>query len=340
MSLSPAHRDNLLRWTPDRQGGFYESHFIKVNLLEEKAAFWWKFTVTQPLEGMGPARFEVWVAFFDVSDPSQSCAARHTFPGTETSIQRDKLRCLYGENLLEHDRSHGEIQGPNHFSWDIRWDVKDTGFRHFPKDWMYEGGFPKTKALTPSIDTRFFGEATVNGRTFDLTGRPGMQGHNWGLKHAESWVWTHCNAFEGADSVVFESVSSRINVGPVSSPTLTILHVQDDTGEPLTVNGWLEMVRVTSELDGLCWRFRGHQGARGIQGVFQAPAERFVGLNYADPDGRLTHCLNSKVADGELRILHKHHGNWRLHRSFSSRASAALEIGIKDQTHGVHIHVE
>ncbi len=338
--LSSAHRDNLLRWTPDLTAGHYESHFIKVNLVDENAALWWKFTVTQPLVGMGPARFEVWAIFFDIADPSKSCAARETFAASETTIERDRLRCVYGGNVLEHDRSTGRLNAGHVFTWDIRWDAADSAFRHFPLPSMYEGSFPKAKALSPAINTTFAGAASIDGREFDVTGHRGMQGHNWGIKHADSWVWTHCNQFAEDSDAVFEAVSSRIKIGPITSPQLTILHFDDGAGQPLTINGWVSMVTATSDLRGLYWRFRGRDGDRGLEGYFTAPPERFVGINYEDPDGRKTHCLNSKVADGEVHLLRKENGIWRLARTFTTTASAALEIGLKDETRGVRIHIE
>ena len=335
--LSPSHRDNLVRWMPDVEGGFYESHFIKVNLLAERAAFWWKFTVLQPLPGGGPARFEVWAIFFDVADPSRSCAARETFGAVDVSVARDRLRCVYGRSVLEHGHTSGELGG--RFTWNVRWTPGETSYRHFPSEGMYTGPFPKTKALSPALSSPFEGTATVDGRTFTLRGDPGMQGHNWGKNHAEQWVWTHCNAFGDDPRLVFEAVSSRIKLGPVTSPFLTILHVEDGKDEPLTVNGYTQLVRTTSDLDGLRWRFRGHDGPRGVEGVFSAPADRFVGVTYEDPNGRKTSCLNSKIADADLRILHRDGGIWRLRRAVTANAAAALEIGVKDETRGVRMHL-
>ena len=311
---------------------------MKVNLPREQAALWWKFTITQPLQG--PARFEVWAIFFDVANPSLNCAAKETFLAADASVATDRLRCAYGENVLEHGHSHGAIGAETRIEWSIDWGTPEAGFRHFPQERMYDGPFPRAKALSPVLTTAFDGTVRVGKRTLRLAGHRGMQGHNWGEKHADSWVWAHCNLFSDHPGMVFEAVSSRISVGPLSSPRMTILHADDGTNDPITVNGWMGMMRTTSDLDGLHWRFRGQSGNRGLEGVFHAAPERFVGVNYYDPDGRITHCLNSKVAEGELRILHRDRGIWRLHRAMRADASAALEIGVKEHTHGVQIHLE
>ena len=89
----------------------------------------------------------------------------------------------------------------------------------------------------------------------------------------------------------------------------------------------------------LTWRFRGTSGKRAIEGWFSAPPERFVGVHYEDPSSTVTNCLNSKVADGQVRLLHKERGVWRLQKLYEANASAALEIGVKGESHGVKVHL-
>ena len=338
--LTPSHQDNLLRWDGSSPSGMYESHFIKVNLPEERAAFWWKFTVLQGPGSDAEPAFEVWAIFFDVENPERSCAAKETFGLSDAEISRDRLRCRYGPNILEHGHSSGELFGEHRFAWRVDWTPPVEAFRLFNAGWMYEGAFPKTKALTPAPTTTLDGEVEVDGRRFTLSGHRGMQGHNWGQKHADSWVWVHSNLFDQDPGVVFEAVSSRVRVAGVRSPQLTILHVDDGHDDPITVNGWVGMVRTHSDLRGLRWAFRGTQGPRAVEGAFQAPAARFVGVDYRDPDGTVTHCLNSKVADGELRILHRDRRAWRVHSALTTTASAALEIGVKGDTRGVRLHLK
>jgi len=64
-----------------------------------------------------------------------------------------------------------------------------------------------------------------------------------------------------------------------------------------------------------------------------------VAINYTDPDGRTTHCLNSKIAQGEIRVLHRSGAGWRLKRTLTTASSAALEIGLKDELRGVKLHL-
>ena len=131
-----------------------------------------------------------------------------------------------------------------------------------------------------------------------------MQGHNWGRQHAETWVWTHCNTFD-LQNAVFEGVTSHIQLGPVRSPALTILHFSPADESPITINSWSDMVLSRGTRSELTWRFRGTSHDRAVEGWFSAPPERFVGVHYEDPTTTITNCLNSKVADGQVRLLHK-----------------------------------
>ena len=40
------------------------------------------------------------------------------------------------------------------------------------------------------------------GREVRVDRAPGMQGHNWGTRHAELYAWAHCNQWDGDDELV------------------------------------------------------------------------------------------------------------------------------------------
>ena len=117
-----------------------------------------------------------------------------------------------------------------------------------------------------------------------------------------------------------------------------MLHVRLP-GERIDLNGYRDLVRTRSAPDGLSWSFEGTRGDRRVRGCFRGPAERFVGVDYHDPDGRVAHCLNSKIADGELTVEARRRGRWEpLARAVADR-SAALEIGSRGGTFGVPIRI-
>ncbi len=335
--LPTSHQDNFVRWSPENATGMYESHFFKFNLPGDARAFWCRFTILQ--RDSGPYAFEVWSIVFDTTTPAQSFALKERFDVSNVHITRDHFELRFGEQKMGHGHSQGVLKNEHHrVRWNVCWTTPDRGLRHFPQQSMYEGDFPKTKLLSPAPNSRFHGSLDIDGTLYDFSDVPGMQGHNWGRQHAESWVWAHCNAFD-TPGVIFEGVTSSIRVGPIKSPPLTLLHLALPDEEPLTINSWASMFASTGRRTELRWRFRGKQGNRGIEGWFQAPPERFVGVHYEDPSSTISNCLNSKIADGQVRLLHKDNGVWKLKTLYVARATAALEIGLKGITHGVRLHL-
>ncbi len=334
MSITDSHTANLVRWDPTRPG-VYESHFFKANLPEEQLALWWRFTILHS-RSAAPV-FQLWSIVFDLSPAGRSFAVRESFTPAQVRIDRETLETRYGVSTLRHGASEGRLDRAGHtVEWDLQWTIPEHAFHHFPYPAMYTGAVPKTKLSSPVLDGRFSGQVVLDGRRVSFQEAPGMQGHNWGTKNADHWVWVHCNAFRGAPGAVFEAVSSRIALGPVDSPQLTILHFED-AGRRTTINGPAELVRAQSRLDGLTWRFRNHRGDAGLEGWFGAEADRFVGLPYDNPDGPGVTCLNSKVASGELRLLTRVGGVWRLERVLEADSVAAVEIGTRGDTAGVPV---
>ena len=58
------------------------------------------------------------------------------------------------------------------------------------------------------------------------------QTHLWGKKHAYSWAWSHCNAFDGDRGAALETLSVRLRRGPVVLPKLTLLSLYLDGDDP------------------------------------------------------------------------------------------------------------
>ncbi|MBT9557280.1 MAG: hypothetical protein IV100_14670 [Myxococcales bacterium] len=316
--------DNLVRWDPT-SGPMYESHFLKFNLPAEDLALWLRFTV---LSGAGGPVFQVWAIAFDAATPSRSFALIEAFPASKVRFERDRLETHYGDCVLTHGSTSGSLDRAGHrLEWDLSWPVPELGLRHFPHASMYTGPLPKTKLLTPVQGTEMCGVVVIDGRRVAVSRAPGMQGHNWGARHAKRWVWVHASGFAEDPTAVFEGVSSKIQLAGIETPMLTMAHLARAGHETITVNGLTEMVRARSTLEDLTWRFRAHSGEQGLEGHFSADPEQFVGLPYPNPDGPGAICLNSKIASGEVRVLEHHGGVWRLGETFTTTRLAALEIG-------------
>ncbi len=344
---TPAERDAIIRFQGDGDGPHVESTFLKANLPGGRA-LWLKLTFLRQTFGRRADLVEAWAIAFDLGGgaagegPPSIVAVKQTWPAREARteggaffVETPGVRWSWGatQGAVEDATSGARV------SWDLTFPTRPEGLRHMPAQWMYEGRLPKTKATSPVVDTRVTGTVTVDGVPTEFHEAPGMLGHNWGTQQAETWAWAHGNAWvddqgDPLPGVVFEGVSSKVKFGPLTSPLLTIVHVRLP-GERITLNGWLDLVRTRSRFDGLQWEVRGQRGDRRVTARFHAPTERFAGVNYHDPDGRVAHCLNTKIADGTLLVEGRDGGRWRPLVQAHSDRSAALEIGDRESTRGV-----
>ncbi len=340
--LTPAERDALVRFDPNAGDGHVESLFLKLNIPDEPRALWLKITFLQRTYAARDAVVEAWAMAFDLGpEDGEHVAIKRTWAASEAKVEPDCLYVGVGGVELKMGRAVGSLKDEergHEIAWDLTFTTEHEGFRHMPFMWMYERPVPKSKANSPAVDSRFSGTVTVDGRTTKLADVPGMFGHNWGSEHAQFWTWAHCNQWQGVEGVVFEGVTSKVKFGPVTSPMLTILHARIP-GERITINGVRQLVSTKSDVDGLSWSFCGTRGDRRIEGRFHAPADRFVGVDYHDPSGRIAHCLNSKIADGELIVSARAKGGWHPLLSAVTDRSAALEIGTREDTRGVPIRI-
>jgi hypothetical protein len=121
-------------------------------------------------------------------------------------------------------------------------------------------------------------------------------------------------------------------------PALTAVHLRL-VGERITVRPPASLWAARVDCDGLDVAIRARSGDRRLEARFTAPAERFVGVDCADPDGRVAHRLQTKIADGELRVYAREAGVWRETLALRADGTAALEVGTRGDTHGVRIRI-
>jgi hypothetical protein len=160
-----------------------------------------------------------------------------------------------------------------------------------------------------------------------------MQGHNWGTRHTELYGWGHCNTWEGHDDLVLEGVTARVKVGRVVAPPLTVVCVTH-AGVRYDFNAPLTLLRARGTIEHRRWTFSAKNALATVSGEFWADRRDFVGLAYENPSGPVTHCLNTKLARGRIRLSIEGRRDIE-----AMTRSAALEIGTKDTTHGIAILV-
>lgn len=321
MDLSVAERFNLVRWAPVGRGGLVESLFLKFHLPEEGAAFWARYTLRRPAPGRGDPAGCLWAVFSGRG--TGATAGCDPYLAREVAAGRDRFYLRIGPGELAMGRATGRVSTPGGpIEWALTFETGTPSLVHFPSEVFYRAPFPRNKIASPHLVTRFHGSVTVRGRTVTVSGAPGMQGHNWGPSVSPHWVWAHATGFEGEPDAVFEAVSSRLAVGPVFSPPLTILALRA-RGRLVLFNRPDLWVRNRSDLRGLRWEVGGTSGGVRVTGEVVARPEDAVGLDYVSSDGERVRCVNSNLARARVVVTGLPGGRLEL----SSPLGATLEAG-------------
>jgi hypothetical protein len=292
--------DNLLTWD-GRQTGHYEVYYLTCNHLESRTGYWIRYTLEAPLLGHGQPYAQLWFAFFDARDPSKGFALNQRFPIDRFRAERAPFALHIGDALLGHDRMRGAIAGDGHSArWDLGWLPATATHRHLP-DLIYKTSFADTRVLSPNLDVPIRGTVIVDGRSFTFEGDPGGQTHLWGRKHAHSWAWAHCNAFEGQRGAALETLSVRLKRRGVVLPPLTLVSLYLD-GEAHLLNGFEHTLVNRARFGTAHYHFVARGAEVRIRGEYACRPEDMVLTEYADPDGEASFCANTEVANLHLTV--------------------------------------
>ncbi len=323
----PSARWNAVRCGEHTPHGHVESYFLKLNDREGRRALWLKATILVR-HGGTPRVAEAWAIAFDRE--GRHVAAKQTVPLASARFSASGLDVSVAGLRLSPGRVSGEVaSGDQRIAFDLRFATAGPPLVFFPSERLSETRLPSSKTVTPHPDVRFTGSYAVNGAKVDVDGWRGMQGHNWGARHAELYAWGHCNEWEGADDLVLEGVTARVRVGPVLAPAATILCVRH-RGVAYDFNAPLVLVRARGSIALRRWTFAAKSAHAAVSGELWADTPDFAGLRYDNPDGAITYCLNSKIARGRVRLSIRGRPDVD-----AMTKSAALEVGTRDAAHGV-----
>jgi len=326
-SEGPSARWNGVRCAEGTTHGHVESYFLKLNDPSGRQALWIKATIVVR-EGGAPRVAEAWAIAFDRE--GRHIAVKQSVPLSQARFGAAGLDVAVAGLRLLPGRISGEVAShAQRITFDLRFTMDAPPLVPFPSERMYEARLPSSKLVSPHPDARFSGSYSVDGQRIEVDGWHGMQGHNWGTRHAELYAWGHCNQWDGDDDLVLEGVTARVKVGPVLAPPLTLVCVRH-RGVRHDFNAPLTLLRARGSVELRRWTFSAKNARATVTGELWAETPDFVGLAYDNPDGAVTYCLNSKIARGRIRL--SVHG--RPDVEAMTRA-AALEIGTKDPDHGV-----
>jgi hypothetical protein len=320
----------------DRRRGHIESWFFKANEPDGRRAFWTRCTIfAQPSL---PAVAEAWAIAFDrhrghvaVKATVAIGTARFAENALDVEVDGCALSLAGARGALSSGR--GEV------TWNLTASpAQSAPIVHFPSPAMYRDGLPPfSKLVTPLSDARASGTVRIDrGRgdvdVWEVGKWPMMIGHNWGRRNAELYAWTHCNAWD-VEGLVFEAVSARVRIGLVLSPLATSAFVRW-RGRSYDLSRMRALASSRASISLRRWEMTGEDAGLKVACDVAAENDDFVGLHYPNPDGPVTHCLDTKLARARLE-LQLPDGETV---TATSRA-AALEIGTIRGDHGIRMHL-
>ena len=309
--------------------GHYESFYMRAVHPDRPLGVWIRYTVHKR-PGDRP-QGSLWFTLFD-AEADRPKASKVTLGAEKTGVGETDY-VVFGESRFGPGRVRGTARtGQCDASWDLSFVSDEQPFRHLPRDWMYSAPLPRTKPLSPHPLAHWSGRVTVDGREIELTGWPGMVGHNWGAQHAERWIWAHGIAFEEHPDTWFDAALGRIKLGPLTTPWIANACISID-GERHRLGG-----------PGRARATEVHETPRGchfvlpgkdivVRGSVHAPAERIVGWLYADPDGPEHNTVNSSIAAMKLTVVRP----GRRPLVLDASHGAAYELGMRERDHGIPI---
>ena len=145
-------------------------------------------------------------------------AAKSTFTSGEVSVPDGAYLRIDGAEIGPGSVEGAVEAGGVSASWDLRFERPARGAPPSSEQRMYDWPLPKTKLLSPHPGAIYDGRVTVNGREIDLSGWPGMVGHNWGAEHAERWIWLHGASFDDGSDGYLDIGAGRIKIGRWTTP--------------------------------------------------------------------------------------------------------------------------
>jgi hypothetical protein len=289
-------------------GGHVESYFVRANHPTRPLALWLKATVLARADASEPVA-ELWAIWFDGERERVWAAKRSVlfadaeFDGSgRIELGRARFRFdAAGESCGTLERA-GETLG-----WDLRWQAAPGPLGEplclLPLERMVDGPFPRSKLLTPFPLIRLRGWLELDGERIEVDDWLGMQGHNWGREHAWEYAWGQCHFCDagGRPFCSVEGFSARIRMAGLVTPLLSGMVVRREHRE-YRFDRMFDWWRQHATIGELRWtlQMRGPQGEAWLE--MSARPEELVCLGYHNPDGRVSHCYNSKLARVRLRV--------------------------------------
>jgi hypothetical protein len=318
---------NRMRWQFQR--GHYEVWYATLSHLESRTGFWIRYTLEAPDEDHGEPYAQLWFARFDHDAPDKTFGFNKKFPVAELRQEAAPFRLSIGEAELTSESARGQLGGEGHEArWELSWNPAERVHQHLPAA-VYKASFADTVVHSPNLNVAVRGTITVDGQRYALDGDPLGQTHLWGRKHAYSWAWSHCNAFDGDRGAALETLSVRLRRGPIVLPKLTLisLYLDGDDASELHFRDFWKLPLARSDYGTGRYHLHAADAQWRVEAELTCRPDDMIMTEYVDPDGEPAYCHNTCCADARVTVWRRSPfvGRFRQHRTLTSRAGAHFE---------------
>lgn len=317
---------NEPRWRNRRQTGFYEVWYVTVAVPESGQAFWFRYTIDAPVKGEPTCA--LWAFSFDKNDAKAGLALHDSFPierfANKTTDDRG-FKVEVGTGSLERARAKGKVgSGAASIEWDLKFEPRGPSLEHVSSA-LYSLGLAKAQVNSANLALQVDGTIKVAGKSIKLAKAPAEQSHTWGKKHVHAYAWAHCNAFAEDPEAVFEGVSAKLSRFGIVLPAATPIYLRA-FGEEHSLNGTGESFGHDSAFELGKWSFEASNDEVLVKGTAKASPDRFVSVEYGDPDGESLYCNNCCLADLSIDIYKKVGMRWEKANTLTSQGTTAFEV--------------
>jgi tocopherol cyclase len=184
---------------------YYEGWYHKISLPEEEDAFFFIYTVINPLPGSTfPSE-----AFLYCGRSKTLETVYQSFPATAYSAENEHrdVRILDGDRQVARAtalRFAGEArEGSAECSWDV-W-LDDGVPWTETMGWLTGQPGLETSWTVGTIRARASGWIRFKGEKFTFEDVPGYCDHNWGVVFPREWIWMQANSFPGSNAALAAS---------------------------------------------------------------------------------------------------------------------------------------
>ncbi|MCT7657215.1 hypothetical protein [Mycobacterium deserti] len=281
---------------------YYESRYIRANHPHRAQALWLRQTLLLPTAGDPVA--DVWLMMFDPEGEGNR-ARKEPYPVGAATYDYDDWTARIGDATLDDRSAQGAIASR---SGSARWDLTINRSGQEPVRLLTERGYrakiPTAKTMVRDPLAQFDGIVEVDGVSLFVDGWTGSVNHNWGTRHTPAYAFGQVCGFDDAPDTTLEIVTARARVGPLLTPSVTLLVFRHERVE-IAVRSVLGSLQTHGRYRPFHWTFGGRVGEQMIEGEIVAEPSDVIGLTYTDTDGGSKYCYNSAIASCRVELAGK-----------------------------------